>query len=284
MEGTLEHDGRTIGFATFGDDAGTPVVWCHGGPGSRLEPAAGSAAFAEAGLRVIGIDRPGYGLSTPQPGRDIAGWVGDAVAVLGHLGIDRFVALGISTGGAYALALASLLPERALGVVACCALTDMRWAEGKAKMPGPGTRDLWEAPDRAAALKLAEEMFGADGSKMFSGEVAGELAPADLAVFSDPAWLAAAATGMGAMFAQGVNGYADDRIADGVGWGTFDLAAIRCPVSVIHGGSDTIVPVAHAHHTAEVVPGAKLTIFPDHGHLSVISETPGAVAALLAGN
>ena len=35
----------------------------------------------EAGLRIIGIDRPGYGLSTPQPGRTIAGWVPEALAV-----------------------------------------------------------------------------------------------------------------------------------------------------------------------------------------------------------
>ena len=79
------------------------LLWCHGGPGSRLEPAYLRREASEAGLRVIGIDRPGYGLSTPQPGRTIAGWVPEALAVADHLGIGPFAAVGISTGGAYAL-------------------------------------------------------------------------------------------------------------------------------------------------------------------------------------
>jgi pimeloyl-ACP methyl ester carboxylesterase len=106
------------------------VLWCHGGPGSRLEPAYLRREASEAGLRIIGIDRPGYGLPAPQPGRTIADWVTEALAVAGHLGIGQFAAVGISTGGAYALALAALAPERVLGVVACCSMTDMRWPEG----------------------------------------------------------------------------------------------------------------------------------------------------------
>ena len=67
---------------------------------------------AEAGFRLIGIDRPGYGLSTPWPGRSIVDWVPDGIAVADHLGIGRFVAVGVSTGGAYVLALAALHPDR----------------------------------------------------------------------------------------------------------------------------------------------------------------------------
>src|SRR6185437_6876008 len=104
--------GRTVGFADYGSPGATAVLWCHGGPGSRLEPAYLRRVASEAGLRIIGIDRPGYGLSTPQPGRTIAGWVPEALAVADHLGIGPFAAVGISTGGAYALALAALAPER----------------------------------------------------------------------------------------------------------------------------------------------------------------------------
>ncbi len=85
---------------------------------------------------------------------------------------------------------------------------------------------------------------------------------ADLALFADPTWLMAMMEGASAMFAFGVQGYTDDRIADGVGRGSFDVSTIRCPVEVLHGGADTIVPVAHAHahHTASMVPGATLHI------------------------
>jgi pimeloyl-ACP methyl ester carboxylesterase len=65
-------DGRTVGFATYGPVDGTPVLWCHGGPGSRLEPAGFEPFLEPIGLRVIGIDRPGYGLSSLRTGRSIA--------------------------------------------------------------------------------------------------------------------------------------------------------------------------------------------------------------------
>jgi hypothetical protein len=32
-------DGRIVGYADYGSPSETAVVWCHGGPGSRLEPA-----------------------------------------------------------------------------------------------------------------------------------------------------------------------------------------------------------------------------------------------------
>ena len=74
------------------------VLWCHGGPGCRLDPAYLAEAATAARLRLVGIDRPGYGRSDPEPGRTIAGWVPDALAVADHLGIDRFLIVGLSTG------------------------------------------------------------------------------------------------------------------------------------------------------------------------------------------
>src|SRR5262245_66019522 len=103
-EGTIARDGRLVGFADYGPADQVPVVWCHGGPGSRLEPLLLSEAASRAGMRIIGIDRPGYGRSTPQPGRTIGGWVPDALAVVDHLGVDGFMVVGGSTGGAYVLA------------------------------------------------------------------------------------------------------------------------------------------------------------------------------------
>jgi pimeloyl-ACP methyl ester carboxylesterase len=80
-------DGRTVGFADYGTPGQTAVVWCHGGPGNRLEPAFVADSASRAGMRLIGIDRPGYGRSTPQPGRTIGGWVPDAIAIVDHLGL-----------------------------------------------------------------------------------------------------------------------------------------------------------------------------------------------------
>ena len=104
-------DGRVLGVAEFGDASGTPVLWCHGGPGSRLEPMWLDGAAADAGLRLIGFDRPGYGLSEPKPDRSIVDVVVDMIEIADQLGIGEFATVGVSTGGVYALAAAALNPS-----------------------------------------------------------------------------------------------------------------------------------------------------------------------------
>jgi pimeloyl-ACP methyl ester carboxylesterase len=102
-----------------------------------------------------------------------------------------------------------------------------------------------------------------------------------LALLADPTWLAEMAKVMPEMFAFGVQGYVDDRLADGPGWGTFDVSRVTCPVTVLHGDSDLIVPVAQAHHTAQLVPGAKLRVCPELGHFSILSQVLPELATLL---
>ncbi len=269
-------DGRVVGFSDFGDVGGTPVLWCHGGPGSRLEAADAGAAAIPLGLRLIGIDRPGYGLSTPYPGRTIADWVGDGLAVADALGLDQFLTAGMSTGAAYSLALAAMAPERVSGVVVGCGMTDMRHAESRAGMSGPSIHGVWDATDRDAAIAIATEAFGEDGSKMFAG--LSNLPPADVATITDPHYVAGAASRQAQSFAHGALGYVDDRLADGPGWFSFDIGAVRAPVIIVHGGSDTIVPVVAARHSASLIQGAELRVFPDLGHLSI---GPPALAALV---
>jgi pimeloyl-ACP methyl ester carboxylesterase len=272
-------DGREVGFWDFGSPGQTPVLWCHGGPGCRLEPAYAAEAASRTGLRLIGIDRPGYGRSTPQPGRTIGGWVGDALTVADELRLEQFATVGISTGGAYALAVAAKSP-RVIGAVACCAVTDMRWAEGKAMMPA--NERIWSAPSREVALEIAEEMLGAGGANV-AGLEAMPLAPSDRELFADPAWMRYWSAVVPEMVAQGAVGFADDRIADGDGWHTFDVRGIECPVVVLHGTSDTFAPVAHAHHTQRIVPGASLDTRDGLGHFSIFSAIAPVLQQMLAG-
>lgn len=279
-------DGRTLGYADFGEAGATPVIWCHGGPGSRLEPKFVVPDATDRGLRIIGIDRPGYGLSTPRPGRSIEACVPDIMAVADALGLDQFYVVGVSTGGAYALAAAALTPTRVQGVVVACALTDMRNAEAKKTMIAntPILEAVWAARSRDGAIAAAVEQLGEDGTKLFAqaGEQQDRVAAADLALLQDPAYLGALAETLPQLFAWGVEGYADDRFADGGGWGGFDVASVSCPVIVAHGDADSIVPVETASVTAEVVPGARLRIFPGDGHLSVVRHVPALVSELAA--
>ena len=274
-------DGRTVGFATYGPDTGTPVLWCHGGPGSRLEPAAFEPFLDQLGLLIIGIDRPGYGLSSLLPDRSIADWVPDGLAVADALGLPRFLAVGVSTGGAYALALAALAPERVRAVVACCAMSDMRHQPSRDTMSRPYCHDVWNAPDRTAAVEVARAGFGDDGSRMLNTDDAG-LCAADLAFIERAAADPALAVSRRAQFANGVQGYVDDRLADGVGWVSFDVAAVSCPVVVLHGSDDTIVGPVNARHTSSLIPQARLRLEEAHGHLSVVASVVEPLMELVA--
>ena len=105
-------DGRKIAFCGSGGGSGGagPILLCHGAPGSRLH-GPDSRTTADAGFRLITVDRPGYGLSDPKPGRRIIDWPADVEELATALGLDEFDVAGTSAGGPYALACAYRLPQ-----------------------------------------------------------------------------------------------------------------------------------------------------------------------------
>jgi len=105
-------DGRDLGWLELGVPDGWPIFGFHGTPGSRLQLAINEAAVRRAGVRLIAPDRPGYGMSTYQPGRRLIDWPSDVVELADHLAVDRFSVMGVSGGGPHALACASVLKER----------------------------------------------------------------------------------------------------------------------------------------------------------------------------
>ncbi|MFC6976545.1 alpha/beta fold hydrolase [Halomicroarcula sp. GCM10025709] len=109
-------DDRHVTYAEYGDPGGTPLLVFHGTPGSRRV----GALFDELGrshsVRVVAIDRPGYGRSSAWPGRRLRDTAAFAVPVLDEAGIDSTSVLGFSGGGPHALALAATRPDRIEGV------------------------------------------------------------------------------------------------------------------------------------------------------------------------
>jgi pimeloyl-ACP methyl ester carboxylesterase len=111
--------GRRLGYAEYGDPAGEPIFGLHGTPGSRLMFRLAHPVALKLGIRLLAPERPGFGISTYQPGRTLASYAIDIANFADALGVRRFAVAGISGGGPYAVACAALLPERvtALGLV-----------------------------------------------------------------------------------------------------------------------------------------------------------------------
>jgi pimeloyl-ACP methyl ester carboxylesterase len=129
-------DGRKVGFAQYGDPNGKPIICLHGMLGSRLENVLMDTDAKELGARIIGIERPGIGWSSPDPRplkeRKVVDHAKDIEAVAEHLGLEEYAVLGTSAGGQYALACAYTLPSsaskprlKAVSVVTGLGLHDM---------------------------------------------------------------------------------------------------------------------------------------------------------------
>ncbi len=117
-------DGRTLAYAEYGDSGGKPVFFFHGMPGSRFfRPP--DQITTKMGVRLITTDRPGYGLSTFQPGRRFLDWPGDIAQLADQLKLKKFAVMGHSAGGPYVAACAYALPERVTSASALSAAGPM---------------------------------------------------------------------------------------------------------------------------------------------------------------
>jgi len=108
-------DGRWLGYTESGDPAGAPVLFFHGFGTTRVICPPDNSA-RQLGVRMIAVDRPGLGLSTPRPGRGLLDWPPDVSEFADALGIERFAIVGWSGGGPYALACGRFLADRVTSI------------------------------------------------------------------------------------------------------------------------------------------------------------------------
>jgi pimeloyl-ACP methyl ester carboxylesterase len=263
-------DGRRLHAYDTGagdDPARLTVFWHHGTPNVGSPPAPLLPASRRLGIRWISYDRPGYGGSTPLPGRSVGSAADDVRVVADALGVGRFAVMGHSGGGPHALACAALLPERVLGAVCVAGLApyDAEGLDWFAGMHASGRASL----TAAAAGRAAKERHEAEAvydPEMFTAADHAALA-GDWSWFEEVVPLA---------LADGPGALIDDDLAYVRPWGA-DPGAVTCPLLLLHGGQDRIAPSAHARWLAGRTPGAALWLRPDDGHLSVLDS---AVTAL----
>jgi pimeloyl-ACP methyl ester carboxylesterase len=263
-------DGRTLHYYdTSEDESDTRVAifWHHGTPNVGSPPEPLFPAAAENGLRWVSYDRPAYGGSSPNPGRDIASAVADVAAIADALGIDRFGAVGHSGGGPHALACGALLPERVIAVVSMSAPAPFD-AEGLDWFAGWSPSGVAE---QRAALAGRATLEAYLPTAEFDPET---FIPADQsALEGDWSWLAGVA---GKAMQAGDEGMIEDLLAGAQAWG-FAPPQVSVPVLILHGEKDRMVPAAHGEWLAAHCPTAELRIAPGAGHITVLNSAPAAL-------
>ena len=274
-------DGRTLAVLEAGNPGGAAVVAHHGTPGlGRLYRTELESADA-LGLRLIAYDRPGYGGSSPQPGRSIADCAGDVATILDALGVERFATYGTSGGGPHALACAALLPDRcaAAATIAAVGPSDAPELDFLAGM-GEGNQEEFgaaaEGRDRLVAF-CASETAGilTIGPEQLADAIRPHLSDVDAAALTGE--LAAHLhSGFVEGLAPGVDGWADDDLAFLAPWG-FDVGAIHVPTLIWQGEQDLMVPGDHGRWLRERVAGAEGEVLPGQGHLTLFVNRVGDV-------
>jgi len=285
-EGTVVvREKRNLGFAEFGSENGRTILWFHGTPGARRQIPEDARVLAEANdLRIIGIDRPGIGFSTPHLYGSILDVVPDIEMVLDHLEVERFAVVGLSGGGPYALATAYAMPDRVkvagiLGGVAPNVGADSvagglvgYLARTRPALPWvrfPLSQLLravvaCAAPIGPQALELYAR-FSPEGDRivLHREEIK--------AMFLDDL-MKNSRRRLGAPL--------DDLILFLRPWG-FSVRDIEVPVRWWHGDADNIVPFEHGSHVVSLIPDAQLYVRHGESHLGGLGAADEVIHTLL---
>lgn len=275
-------DGRRLAYAEFGEPDGRPVVLLHGTPGSRLIcPDVDATVAAE--VRLITVDRPGFGRSDPRPFHDALDVAADVAELAAALELDPFGVIGWSGGSVFALACAARYPD----LVTAVAIVS---GSGLADDPDRSNRETADIErlcadlrdGSVAALRAVVDRFSsydADPRQILERTLANDDDP-DQRLMRDPAVAAALAAMWDEGARQGAAGLAASWTAQwALPWG-FDPGRIQQPTSVWHGTDDVVVPYVTAERLAAAIPGAQLHRFPGQGHLIALEHWPEILAAV----
>jgi len=287
LEGTVAvGEGRRLGFAEFGSAKGPTIIWMHGTPGARRQIPLEARAFADhEGLRIIGIDRPGIGMSTPHLYGSVLEFTDDLVDLADVLGIDTMRLVGLSGGGPYVLAAGAALKDRVEavavlggvaptkgpdavggGLVSLAARLAPFLAVGRVPI-GIALTTVFRfvRPLASPALDLYARVQP-DGDRQLLGR------PEIKAMFIDDL-LNGSRKQMTAPLA--------DLLLFSRDWG-FEAADVTVPVRWWHGDADHIVPYRHGLHMVDRLPDARMITIAGESHLCGLGAGEEILSTIMA--
>lgn len=275
-------DGRKLSYGDFGDSRAAPLFYCHGYPTNRIEYEIIDRAVRNSGInvRVVVLDRPGYGSSTFQPGRTLLDWPRDIADAADKLGVHEFALLGVSGGGPFALACAAAMPDRVarLGLVV---------AAGPANAPGMHDSLILRTLPKSGVVRRFQFGMMSAGLKRGSEDVILDRTIANLGEVDRPflgyadkrAWFIRM---MHEAFAQGGRPAAQDGGIYLDSWG-FDVSEVNTETHLWYGARDETVPASVGEWFAEKISDSKLVVWPEHGHFTWMTSAEAVDVVAVTG-
>jgi len=292
-------DGRDLAWVELGDRDGAPVCIFHGAPGSAGQFVPVSGAAADAHVRLISLDRPGYGRSTYHPARTYADFADDVAQLADHLGLDTFAVAGHSSGGPHAAACARFLPRRVsvCGIISgpspALELDDPALTEGMLvnnrvvdavcqRWPAswdPVALGLWMVLVRpvAAALLARSRSKPERAVDVFLSKLP---APDDK-VMARPEIRASILEEVRYVSADIGRSTMQDMAIGVRDWG-FRLEDITVSVHLWHGDRDRNIPIAQGELQARLIPNATMHRCPGEGHALYVDHMREILETLTA--
>jgi pimeloyl-ACP methyl ester carboxylesterase len=261
-------DGRQLGFAEYGDPNGAIVLGFHGVPGTRFMFRPTAEPAKRLGLRVIAMDRPGYGLSEPQAGRVLSDWLDDVAALLRHLTIDTFSVVGISGGGPFATATAAHFGERVRSLGLVSPMGPVADVLNIAELSLFQKRFFLHLPGRKRVVNWG--MSGATTIFKFAPETSYDLMvktlpPADREIMQQPAIKAHVIEDVKEALTFDGEGIQADYVIFSEPW-SVDYACISARSILWQGLVDTIVPIKVSLALGRMIPGCRIVELDGEGH------------------
>lgn len=288
VEGTIAvgpRRDRRLSFSEFGAPTGRAVFWLHGTPGARRQIPNEARAFAlREGIRIVGLDRPGIGSSTPHVYGSFREFTDDLEIVADCLGIGEMAVVGLSGGGPYTLAAADHLGDRvkAAGVLGGVAPT--RGADAiSGGLAGLGARlsplvSVGRVPigiGLTATVRVVKP-FASPIIDMY-----GRLSPpGDRHLLARPEFKAMFLDDLLNGSRKQFSAPFSDIMLFSREW-DFRLGDVQTPVRWWHGDADHIVPLTHGQHCVELLPHATMRVLEGESHLGGLGVAEEILATLL---
>lgn len=265
-------DGRLLGFAEYGDPSGAPIFYFHGTPGSRLEASRFHDMALAKHYRIIGIDRPGMGLSSIDKNLTLLSFADDVASFADSLNIKKFSMMGHSGGGPFVAACAYAIPHRLNGAAIISGMAPFELPESHIGMPRGqliACRLIKFMPWLGTIMMLLTRLMIKNPNMLKL--MIKQLPEVDKKLFREPEIGTALINSTLEAFRTGLSGAAQEMNLLLNPWG-FDLRNIHFPMTIWQGTLDTQAPLSHAKLYAKLIPDAQLNIVENEGHHSLIKN------------